>query len=142
MQLLDGLVHAGDVLEADLRRVGVIRLARDFPKDITFEPPPCTWFIRKIQKAIRITNGRSEVRSDHQGDPPTAFESKLTPSVFSPLEPDERFRARIGDLDLLPLVVAARRLVLDRQLLLVRVGDDLLELAGVRRDLRTGARSR
>ena len=35
-----------------------IRLARDLPNDITFEPPPWTWFIRKIQKPMKITNGR------------------------------------------------------------------------------------
>src|SRR5215475_15722867 len=40
---------------------GVMRFARDLPKLITFEPPPCTWFIRKIQKPNRSTNGsRSE----------------------------------------------------------------------------------
>ncbi len=27
-----------------------IRLARDLPNDITFEPPPWTWFIRNSQK--------------------------------------------------------------------------------------------
>jgi hypothetical protein len=29
---------------------GDIRLARLLPKLITFEPPPCIWFMRKIQK--------------------------------------------------------------------------------------------
>src|SRR6476659_255728 len=61
---------------------GVIRFARDFPKDITLEPPPCTWFIRKIQKPNSKTNGNSEVRIDHQGDEPTPFESKGTPCLF------------------------------------------------------------
>jgi hypothetical protein len=61
---------------------GVIRFARDFPKLITFEPPPCTWFIRKIQKPKRRTNGRRPVRSDHQADVPVPFESKLTPFSF------------------------------------------------------------
>src|SRR5882672_6063975 len=60
---------------------GVIRLARDLPKLITFEPPPCTWFIRKIQKPNNKTNGRSDVRIDHHGDDPTPFESKLTPCL-------------------------------------------------------------
>ena len=36
-----------------------IRLARDFPKDITFEPPPCTWFIKKIQNPMKIKNGNT-----------------------------------------------------------------------------------
>jgi hypothetical protein len=57
---------------------GAIRLARDFPNDITFEPPPWTWFIRKIQNTNRRTNGTSEVRIDHHGDEPTPFESKFT----------------------------------------------------------------
>ena len=33
------------------------RFARDLPNDITFEPPPWTWFIRKIQKPMKIRNG-------------------------------------------------------------------------------------
>ena len=57
---------------------GVIRFARLLPKLITFEPPPCTWFIRKIQKPNRSTNGSSEVRIDHHGDEPVPFESKVT----------------------------------------------------------------
>ena len=35
-----------------------IRLARDLPKLITREPPPCIWFIRKIQKPKKRRNGR------------------------------------------------------------------------------------
>ena len=34
-----------------------MRLARDLPNDITFEPPPCTWFMRKIQNPMKIRNG-------------------------------------------------------------------------------------
>ena len=37
---------------------GAIRFARDLPKLMTFDPPPCTWFIRKIQKPIRSRNGK------------------------------------------------------------------------------------
>ena len=37
----------------------VIRLAFDLPNDITFDPPPWTWFIRKIQKPMKIRNGRT-----------------------------------------------------------------------------------
>jgi hypothetical protein len=33
------------------------RLARDLPKLMTLEPPPCTWFIRNIQKAKKSRNG-------------------------------------------------------------------------------------
>ncbi|MFN8114085.1 MAG: hypothetical protein U0R51_12925 [Solirubrobacterales bacterium] len=35
-----------------------IRLARDLPKFMTREPPPCIWFIRKIQNAKIKTKGR------------------------------------------------------------------------------------
>ena len=54
---------------------GVIRFARDLPKLITFEPPPCTWFIRKIQKPIRSTNGSTEMSSELHHEPPLPFES-------------------------------------------------------------------
>jgi hypothetical protein len=60
---------------------GVIRFARDLPKDMTFEPPPCTWFIRKIQKPNRRTNGSSDVRIDHHGEEPVPFESYRTPCL-------------------------------------------------------------
>ena len=35
-----------------------IRLAFDLPKFMTREPPPCIWFIRKIQKPKKRTKGR------------------------------------------------------------------------------------
>ena len=35
-----------------------MRFARDLPKLITREPPPCIWFIRKIQKAKNSRKGR------------------------------------------------------------------------------------
>jgi hypothetical protein len=35
-----------------------IRFAFDLPKFITREPPPCIWFIRKIQKPKKRTKGR------------------------------------------------------------------------------------
>ena len=41
-----------------------IRLARDLPNDMTFDPPPWTWFIRNIQNPMKITNGRMYVSSD------------------------------------------------------------------------------
>ena len=40
------------------------RLARDLPNDITFEPPPWTWFMRKIQNPMKIRNGSTYVSSD------------------------------------------------------------------------------
>ncbi len=57
---------------------GVIRFARDLPKLITFEPPPCTWFMRKIQKPNRRTNGSRLVRIDHHADVPMPLESNAT----------------------------------------------------------------
>ena len=65
-------------LKAIFGESGVIRFARDLPKLITFEPPPCILFIKKIQKPISNTNGSSDKRSDHHGDPPTPFESNVT----------------------------------------------------------------
>src|SRR5881227_2338424 len=65
-------------LKPILGESGAIRFARDLPKLITFEPPPCTWFIRKIQKPKSSTNGSSDVRIDHHGDEPTPFELKST----------------------------------------------------------------
>ena len=35
-----------------------IRFAFDLPKLITREPPPCIWFIRKIQNPKNRRNGR------------------------------------------------------------------------------------
>jgi hypothetical protein len=43
------------------------------PKLITFEPPPCIWFIRKIQKPIRSTIGSRLVMIDHQAELPMPF---------------------------------------------------------------------
>ena len=39
----------------------LMRLARDLPNDITFEPPPWTWFIRKIQNPMKIRIGKTYV---------------------------------------------------------------------------------
>ena len=62
---------------------GAIRLARLLPKLITFEPPPCTWFMRKIQKAIRITNGRIETSIPIHENVPVPLESNLTLCAWS-----------------------------------------------------------
>ncbi len=43
-----------------------MRLARDLPNDMTFEPPPCIWFMRKIQNPMKIRNGRTYVSSGSQ----------------------------------------------------------------------------
>ena len=39
----------------------LMRLARDLPNDMTFEPPPWTWFMRKIQNPMKMRNGRTYV---------------------------------------------------------------------------------
>ncbi len=57
---------------------GAIRFARDLPKLITFEPPPCIWFIRKIQKPISSRIGRNDAIADVHEKPPVPFESKVT----------------------------------------------------------------
>jgi len=53
------------------------------PKLITFEPPPWTWFMRKIQNPKRRTNGRRPVRIDHQAEEPVPFESYFSSGFFS-----------------------------------------------------------
>ncbi len=40
------------------------RLARDLPKDITFEPPPWIWLSRKIQMKTKIRIGSTVTSSD------------------------------------------------------------------------------
>src|SRR6266480_547924 len=60
---------------------GAIRLARLLPKLITFEPPPWTWFMRKIQKANSSTNGSSEVKKPIQDQLPVPFESYWTEAL-------------------------------------------------------------
>ena len=57
---------------------GAIRFARDLPKLITFDPPPCICLIRKIQKPISSRIGRNDAITDVHENPPTPFESKLT----------------------------------------------------------------
>ena len=57
---------------------GVMRFARDLPKLITFEPPPCIWFIRKIQNPISKMNGRNDPISAVHEKPPVPFESQST----------------------------------------------------------------
>ena len=57
---------------------GAIRFARLFPKLITFDPPPCTWFMRKIQNPKKRTNGSRYVRNDHHAELPVPFESNGT----------------------------------------------------------------
>ena len=62
-----------------------MRLARDLPNDITFEPPPWTWFIRKIQKPKNRTNGMmyvSRLSSTLLFSDSTLY---FTPAVFSSL---------------------------------------------------------
>ena len=130
----------GDVLEADLRRVRGHPLGAGLPEG---HPRAAALHLvhQEDPEGDQITNGRSEVGSDHQGDPPTAFESKLTPSSSAAASRTRRrFPGSVATL-IFFLVVAARRLVLDRQLLLARVGNDLLDWPGFDATW-TGARSR
>jgi hypothetical protein len=56
-----------------------MRLARLLPKLITFEPPPCIWFIRKTQKPRNSTNGRIEMRIPPSDQPPRPVTSTWAP---------------------------------------------------------------
>ena len=62
---------------------GAIRLARLLPNDMTLEPPPCTWFMRKIQNPKKRTNGIRYVRIESQAELPVPFESNATSFVCS-----------------------------------------------------------
>src|SRR6185312_5409913 len=55
-----------------------IRLARLLPKLMTLLPPPCIWFIRKIQKAKNSTKGRIVTRMLHHGEPEVGVPSTTT----------------------------------------------------------------
>ncbi len=55
-----------------------IRLAFDLPKFITRLPPPCIWFMRKIQKPKKSTKGRIRVNSESRLELPEPWTSVLT----------------------------------------------------------------
>ena len=46
-----------------------IRFARDLPKDITFDPPPCIWLMMNSQKSRKIRNGRMYVSVSQPSGP-------------------------------------------------------------------------
>ncbi len=54
------------------------RLARDLPKLMTLLPPPCIWFMRKIQKMKNRAKGARVIRNPHQAEPPRPETSKGT----------------------------------------------------------------
>ena len=75
-------VRSGDVLvHVTFGESGDMRFARLLPKLITFEPPPCIWFMRKIQGDRE--QERKPVSSAHQALVPVPFESNLTFSASS-----------------------------------------------------------
>ena len=77
---------------------GAIRFARDLPKLITFDPPPCTWFIRKIQNPIRSRNGRNDPSRAIHEKPPVPFESHFTSCCLEQrLEAHLRLVGRVVD---------------------------------------------
>ena len=51
-----------------------MRLARLFPKLMTFEPPPCIWFMRNSQNPRNSRNGRT----------PNSRLAQLVPPTFDP----------------------------------------------------------
>jgi len=70
LQLLDGLIDAGHVLERDLGRVDRHPLGAALAEAHHLEPPPCIWFIRKIQKTKKSRKGRIVISALHHGEPP------------------------------------------------------------------------
>ncbi len=56
-------------LKVTLGESTLTRLARLLPKLMTLEPPPCIWFIMKIQTPMMRTMGMRKVRAlVHQAD--------------------------------------------------------------------------
>ena len=83
-----------------------MRLARDLPNDITFDPPPWTWFIRKIQNPMKIRNGSTYVSSDRITFDRAGLTSKLwmlpvSSAVSSRLIKEGAYVGRVADLVLL-----------------------------------------
>ena len=60
-----------------------MRLARLLPKLITLEPPPCIWFIRKIQNTKNSRNGSSVISALHHGEPPVRVPVVGMPSLIA-----------------------------------------------------------
>ena len=71
-----------------------IRLARLLPKLITLEPPPCIWFMSRIQITKNSRNGRMVIRALHHGEPPALAPSMVTPAVCAD---SSSFFRRSGD---------------------------------------------
>ena len=61
MQFLDGFVGAATSPNVTFGASTASRLARDLPNVITFEPPPCIWFMMKTQKPMKRRIGRMYV---------------------------------------------------------------------------------
>ena len=55
-----------------------MRLALLLPKLMTLLPPPCIWFIRKIQKMKNRAKGARVMRKPHQAEPPRPETSRGT----------------------------------------------------------------
>ena len=58
---------------------GAIRFARDSAEAHHLRAAALTWFIRKIQKAIRMMNGSSEKNALTHEKPPVPLESNVVP---------------------------------------------------------------
>ena len=78
----------------------LMRLARLLPKLITFEPPPCIWFMRKSQNPRNRMNGSTYVRIETHVEPPAlsrrcracpAYSSYTAFQAFSPGMPTVYF---------------------------------------------------
>jgi len=61
------------------------RRARLLPKLITLEPPPCIWFMMKIQRPTMSSSGRTIVRALVHHGLPGLVELNLTPESWMSL---------------------------------------------------------
>src|SRR5581483_8790145 len=139
-ELLDGLVDAGDVLEADLRRVGRHALRARLAEAHHLRPA-ALHLVHQEDPEAEQENERQERREDR---PPGRRADALRVEVDAVPDHDllDRglgLRRRVVDAVLLVLAALADD---ERQRLLVRVDGDLRDLLRVRPDLVVGARRR
>ena len=107
---------------------GAIRFARDFPKLITFEPPPCVRLIMKMKNPTSSRIGRNDSITDPQEKPPVPFESYRDAGIVlrqQILQLERRLVARIVDRHARPVAGGGTQRRRDRPL--TRVEDDLVQ---------------
>ena len=75
VEFSDGPSAPATSLNVTFGESGDMALRAALPKLITFDPPPCIWFMRKIQKPISSTNGR-KLMSNASTRPMTSLRSR------------------------------------------------------------------